>query len=291
MADGPVTQPSTSSSDQSSTQDPLDKVPAFGGLKSPDGNNPMFPIMYPALGFGLFPPQQDQEQINRGPGLYAVQVLPKMQHMAGFPSSTLIPFTYNIPTERSTPETRQVEGEQGQQGDQPQQQQQQAGPQRQVFVRRFEIAIHLDLPLILKLIAVIFLFNQEGSGQRFILLGFLAFLVYLYQTGALAPVIRWLSQGMRRAAAPPQPPRPAPVRVDNLAAIGEQGNENVGIAEGQENGENEQVDDGNRAIENEHANAAEPEVGNNRLWVIVKEIQMIVFGFITSLLPGFHNID
>lgn len=30
-----------------------------------------------------------------------------------------------------------------------------------------------------------------------------------YQTGALTPIIRWLSRGMQRAAAPPHPPRPA----------------------------------------------------------------------------------
>lgn len=74
------------------------QVPLFGGLKSPNGNIPKFPIMYPALVPGLVPPQQDQEQINRGSGLYAVAVLPYMQPFAGFPSNTLIPFTYNIPT-------------------------------------------------------------------------------------------------------------------------------------------------------------------------------------------------
>lgn len=65
------------------------------------------------------------------------------------------------------------------------------------------------------------------------------------------------------------------------------------MAEGQPIGENEnqQINDGNRGIENDHAGEpAQAEVGN-RLWVIVKEIQMVVFGFITSLLPGFHNID
>lgn len=70
-------------------------------------------------------------------------------------------------------------GEQGQPGEQPQQQQQ-AGPQRQVVVRRFQIAIQLDLLLILKLAAVIFLFNQDGSRQRLTLLVFFASLVYLY---------------------------------------------------------------------------------------------------------------
>lgn len=63
---------------------------------------------------------------------------------------------------------------------------------------------------------------------------------------------------------------------------------------GQPEGQNEnpQVNDANRAVENEHeVEHAEGEVGNHRWWGIVKEIQMIVFGFITSLLPGFHNLD
>lgn len=56
-------------------------------------------------------------------------------------------------------------------------------------------------------------------------------------------------------------------------------------------GENDaqQVNDGNQAVEN--GAAGNPEENVNRLWIIVKEIQLIVFGFITSLLPGFHNID
>ena len=66
--------------------------------------------------------------------------------------------------------------EQGQLG---QQQQQQGGQQRQVVVRRFQIAIHLDLLLILKLAAVIFLFNQDGSRKRLVLLIFFASLIYL----------------------------------------------------------------------------------------------------------------
>lgn len=74
------------------------QIPTSDGLKSQNGDSPMFPIMYPALVPGLFPPHQHQEQINRGPGLYAVPVLPYMQPIAGFHSNTLIPFTYNLPT-------------------------------------------------------------------------------------------------------------------------------------------------------------------------------------------------
>ncbi|KAK6147439.1 hypothetical protein DH2020_018351 [Rehmannia glutinosa] len=273
MAEGPETQPEISSSDQPSSKDSLkdqSQVPIFDGLKSPNGNIPMCPIMYPALVPGLFPPQLDQDQMNRGPGLYAVPVLPFMQPITGFPSNTLIPFTYNIPTVRSSSGTTEVGGEQGQPGEQ---QQQQAGPQRQVVVRRFQVAIQLDLMLILKLAAVIFLFNQDGSRQRLTLL--------VYQTGALAPVIRWLSQRTQRAAVRPQPPRAA-VRADNLPAAEAQGNENDGIAG--EN-ENQQANDGNGAVENGQGEAG------NRWWGIAKEIQIIVFGFITSLLPGFNNLD
>lgn len=68
--------------------------------------------------------------------------------------------------------------EHGQEGQQ-QQRQQQPAPQRQIVVRRFQIAFQLDLLLILKLAAVIFLFNQDGSRQRLVVLVFFASLVYL----------------------------------------------------------------------------------------------------------------
>lgn len=59
------------------------------------------------------------------------------------------------------------------------QQQQHPAPQRQVVVRRFQIAFQIDLLLMLKLAAVIFLFNQDGSRQRLIVLVFFAAIVYL----------------------------------------------------------------------------------------------------------------
>lgn len=66
----------------------------------------------------------------------------------------------------------------------------------------------------------------------------------------------------------------------------------VFTAEGQAGVENEnQAGGGNQAAEN--VNAAEPGADNgaNHLWGIVREIKMIVFGFISSLLPGFHYGD
>ncbi|CAI9779837.1 unnamed protein product [Fraxinus pennsylvanica] len=296
MAELPGTQTSSSTSDHNKSSEEVEslnkqtQVRAFHGLQSPNGDVQMFPFMYPALVPQLYS-QQDQEHMNHGPGLYAVPVLPVAQPITGFTSNTLIPFTYNVPVERSSPETGAAGDVQGQVGEQPQnQQQQQLGPQGQVIVRRFQIVFHLDIPLILKLAAVIFLFSQDGSRQRLTLLVIFASLVYFYQTGVLAPLVRWLSQGMQRAAAPPEPRRQA-IRAENVPAAEREANEAAG---GQPEGQNEnlQANDGNRAFENEHeVEHAEGDVGNRRWWGILKEIQMIVFGFITSLLPGFHNID
>lgn len=59
------------------------------------------------------------------------------------------------------------------------QQQQQPANQRHVVERRFQIAFQLDLFLILKLAAVIFLFNQDGSRQRLAVLVIFATIIYL----------------------------------------------------------------------------------------------------------------
>ncbi|XP_043712553.1 uncharacterized protein LOC122661272 [Telopea speciosissima] len=259
------------------------QVPAFPGfLASPNGDIPMYPIMYPALVPGLTP-LQNQEQNNHGAGIYAVPVLQYMGPMAGLSTNTLIPLTYSIPTRTSPPEGAAIVEEHGQEG------RPQHPPQRQIVVRRFHFAIQLDLLLILKLAAVIFVFNQDGSRHRLILLVFFASLVYLYQTGALTPIIRWLSQGMQRAGAPPQPR--AVLRAENAPAA-RQEDENAAredVQPGVEN-DNRPTDDTNQPAENE--NQVEPGArGGVNWWGIVKEVQMIVVGFITSLLPGFHNVD
>ncbi|XP_022135112.1 uncharacterized protein LOC111007171 isoform X3 [Momordica charantia] len=270
-------------------------VPKFSGFPTfPNGDVQMIPIMYPAL----VPGSALAENQNHGAGIYAVPTFPSVGGpIIGMSTGNLIPLTYSTPTRsdssnRTSPEGGAAEESRQVEGQQPQQQQQPA-PQRQVVVRRFQIAIQIDLLLILKLAAVIFLVHQDGSRQRLIVLVICASLVYLYQTGALTPLIRWLSQGMQRAAAPP--PRPA-VRAENAPVAppaARQEAPNVAFAEGQPGAEieNQPANEGNRAVENE--NVAEPGAGNGGLnwWGVVKEIQMIVFGFITSLLPGFHNMD
>lgn len=84
----------------------------------------------------------------------------------------------DIISQRSSSEARITGGEQRQSGGE-QPPLQRGGPQRLAGVRRFEIAIQFDLMLILKLAAVIFLFNQDGSRQRLIALVLFAALIYL----------------------------------------------------------------------------------------------------------------
>lgn len=73
----------------------LFQVAQFAGFPSfPNGDFQMFPIIYPAL----VDPSHNQENMNRGAGVYAVPTYPFMGPVAGIPSNTLIPLTYNIPT-------------------------------------------------------------------------------------------------------------------------------------------------------------------------------------------------
>lgn len=265
-------------------QSQVPPFPYFPPLQQGDVN--MLPIVYPALVPG-FISTQNLEQMNHGPGIYAVPVLRLNGTVTRVPTNALIPLTYSTPTTTSS-ETGPGGAEQSQ-GDHHQQHHPQLPPQRQVVVRRFQIAFQLDLLLIIKLAAVIFIFNHDGSRQRLALLVFLASIVYLYQTGALAPLMRWVSQAMHRAAAPPRP-------AARAEPIPGQGNENAVAAaaagDGQPGAENDNLpaDAADEVADNEPAPHAGVE-GANQWWGIVKEIQMIVFGFITSLLPGFHNMD
>lgn len=180
--------------------------------------------------------------------------------MPEFPPSMLIPLTYKIPTR-----TNSDGEEQGQGGEAIRQQ---LGPQRQVVVRRFQVAIQLDLALLLKLAFAVVLFGQDGSRQRTMVLILLATLVYLYQTGVLTPLIRYARRGFA-------PPRPV-ARPQNVA--GRQNN-----AEGNGGDENQnQPAEGDQPPEPERANGL-------NLWGVAREIQTFIIGFITSLLPGFEH--
>ncbi|KAJ0984172.1 hypothetical protein J5N97_002528 [Dioscorea zingiberensis] len=246
---------------------------ASGTLNPLNAAFQMFPTMYPCLLPGLVP-QASSEQEDHGPGIYAVPVNPYMGSLAGFPPNTLIPLTYNIP--RRTDSAGTAAGENGQVRPQ-------HGRQRQVVDRRFHFAFQIDLALLLKLAAMVFLFGHEGSRQRLILLVLFALLMYLYQTGVLRPFVRWVRQG----GAPPQP-RPAVLPENAPRPEPDERNE-------PQPEENPRVDNQNQppAIENMPAaneNQPDPERRNGiDLRGIVREIQTFIIGFITSLFPGFHH--
>ncbi|ONM14128.1 hypothetical protein ZEAMMB73_Zm00001d002386 [Zea mays] len=109
-----------------------------------------------------------------------------------------------------------------------------------------------------------------------------------YQTGAIIPFVRWLQRAGGAAAHPPQ----APARAENRAALPAQndGNEQPNDpANPDQAAENREQD---AAAGNENPQEAEVE-GNRRNWLegVLKEIQLVVVGFVASLLPGFQHND
>ncbi|WOL19023.1 hypothetical protein Cni_G27820 [Canna indica] len=238
--------------------------------------------MYPYMSTRMFPSQNPEEN-DHGPGIYAIPYYSSMSPMAGFPPSTLIPLRYKIPTTPNS--TSGANEEHGQEVRQ--QQGQQQGPQRPVVVRRFHFAFQVDLGLIVKLAAVVFLLSQDGSKHKLILLMLCASLIYLYRTGVLAPLIRWLQQ----AGAPPAQPRQhAHAQAQNglvghVDANNPQPEQNFGA---ERHNPDHPAEDQERPHVNE--NQPEPEGGRGfNWWLIVKEIQVFVIGFLTSLIPGFQN--
>ncbi|CAL9063216.1 unnamed protein product [Musa banksii] len=261
MAEEPQTDPTPPTTDGGLTL----QVPDVCGFQ-------MSPLMFPGM-----VPFQSSDSDEHGSGIYAIPYLPYMGPMAGISPTMLIPLKYNIPT-------RQVSG--GATDEHGQEVRQQHGPQRQVVVRRFHFAFQLDLGLIIKLAAMVFLLSQDGSPQKLVLLVLFALLVYLYQTGVFAPFIRWLQQ----AGAPPR--QEAPMQPQNGPPVGHDGQNNpqrgeiYGV-----NNQNQNQPAENQGPPDANENHPEPEGHGNNFWRVVKEIQMFVVGFLTSLLPGFHNND
>ncbi|EFJ24405.1 hypothetical protein SELMODRAFT_228299 [Selaginella moellendorffii] len=235
----------------------------------------------------LYPAPQDEN--SRQGGIFAVPAVGS--------SLPPVPFAYGaplgIPFGREDPsETTEGAAGQAAAGARPDQ-------QERVIVRRFQVGIHLDLLLILKLITMVFIFSQDGSRDRLLLL-FLASIVYLYQTGALTPILRWASERARRIMMPPiQPARNAPVPE---ARGGDNGAAAVPAAIPPEDLQNEarvaaapdadeqpaRAEDQAQAQDQDQAQA-QAQLGNWRGFV--REVQMLAVGFVTSLLPGFHNIE
>eukprot|EP01018_Ginkgo_biloba_P030069 Gb_20115 [translate_table: standard] len=264
----------------------------------------MFPHVYPAWVL-TFQPQDVQQQNG---GLYAVPVLPFMGTISDLPPGGLIPLSYPIPSSGAVPQVGQSTQTAGSAsedapaaGGLQQQHEAPAGDphgqrheqgQREI-VWRFHVGFRLDLLLILKLAVVVFVFNQEVSRDRLLLSIFVASLVYLYQTGAFAPLLRWLYQSVQRPRIPPRHPA--------RALQGQQAPNHGGAAQEDENVPN--VHNDARQPENEPVAMQQglnnpngvagvvDEQQHPNWWGIMKEVQMIVVGFVASLLPGFHPAE
>lgn len=169
------------------------------------------------------------------------------------------------------------------------------------IVRRFHVGFQIDLLLILKLAVVVFVFNQDGSRDRLFLLLFLAGLVYLYQTGALTPLLQWISQSAQRAMMPPQQPQRGhapPADAQAREARGNPQDENAAANPPEANAGAAAGQDGVVAAVGEGGTG---EAAGNQVqqqaaqgptwWGFLKEVQMLVVGFVTSLLPGFQHVD
>lgn len=247
---------------------------------TPNAASPMFPLMYPMLVPGMYA-QQGVDDQAQGPGIYAIQENPFMGMMGGYAPKTFIPLAYHVPTESIGALAGEEQGQDARQ---------QNGPQRQVVVRRFHFAFQLDLALIIKLAAVVFLFSQEGSKQRLFLLILFASLIYLYQTGAIPPFLRWLQRAAGVAARPPQAPaNRAPVAAQNDGNDQPPGGNVADPANPDQAVENQEP---GAAAGDENQQGAEGE-GNRRTWLggFLKEVQLVVVGFVASLLPGFQHND
>ncbi|KAF9587413.1 hypothetical protein IFM89_002142 [Coptis chinensis] len=171
-----------------------------------------------------------------------------MPPMSRIPSNTLIPLNYTVPTRRTTAEDGVMTDKHGQEG------RQQHAPQRQVAVRRFHFAFQLDLLFDHRLVIFVILCSTKMDQNETcppVLRSFRSSGLFL--STELSPLIRWLSQGMHRAAAPPQPQ--PPVRAENALGAARPDGENATRAEGQPGDEN-QGENENRPVEND--NQVEP---------------------------------
>ncbi|GAQ81318.1 hypothetical protein KFL_000770110 [Klebsormidium nitens] len=130
-----------------------------------------------------------------------------------------------------------------------------------VRVRRIQI----DFMLIAKLAVIVFVLNQDGSIERLVLLTGLAVLAYLYQTGVLTPYVRMATERFQRLIQ--QQGRQQAAAGANQGAPANPGNAPHMAGGGALAG----------AVQRQRAGGG-----------FLREIQLFVMGFITSLLPGFQ---
>eukprot|EP00250_Pteridium_aquilinum_P011278 c19960_g1_i1 orf=518-1666(-) len=296
---------------------------AGGHLDQTGSALPMVPILCP-IPFPGYQGQLGEQQLRSG-GIFAVPMVPVIGPLPGYPPNGLIPVSYNFPQNTplpgnvTTPSTSQpferaipAQAQEAVAVGPPLQgggphlpppaaaqagQAQMPEGQRQI-VRRFHVAFQIDLLLILKLAVVVFIFNQDGSRDRLFLLLFLAGLVYLYQTGALTPLLRWISQSAQRAMMPPQQQQPVRAAPADVQLRGHMQGENApanapalgGPAAVADNHPAAPVGEGGVAgnLGGDHVQQQAPVQGAT-WWGFLKEVQMLVVGFVTSLLPGFHQ--
>ncbi|BBN16524.1 hypothetical protein MPTK1_7g07080 [Marchantia polymorpha subsp. ruderalis] len=295
----------------------------FGSLGPP----PLVPVLVPGPFPGFYQPPGHEHHPHQG-GIFAVPIMPMFGPMGGVPQGGFIPLSFNMPpaappapVDGQAPATSPAggPGEAGRaQGDgldaaaqdgirqrQPALRGALAGGRadNQRVVRRFRVGFQVDLLLILKLAVVVFVFNQDGSKDRFLLLFLLAGIVYLYQTGALAPILRWVSQSAQRAMMPPQQPIPVTEGGQNREgggvpqADGREARVGAPAAENREAAalgvppQEGVVGQGEGAPVRAGAEGAAQPPQNPNWWGFFKEVQMIVVGFLTSLFPGFQHVD
>eukprot|EP00252_Welwitschia_mirabilis_P017132 TRINITY_DN3801_c0_g1_i1.p1 TRINITY_DN3801_c0_g1~~TRINITY_DN3801_c0_g1_i1.p1 ORF type:complete len:251 (-),score=37.61 TRINITY_DN3801_c0_g1_i1:84-836(-) len=199
-----------------------------------------------------------------GGRIYALQAIPLSMMPLNF-SGGLVPLTYNIPSRPNAQGTAELAAATSQnygadqRPERPRDFSNQEGRrgevQRQRLLRLLT-GFQIGLLLALKVAVIFFLLNRAGSRDRLRLMMFLNFanLVYLYRIGAFDSILKWLSNGARRAMIPSsQTPRPREDQQD-------------GVQEGSMN-----------------------ERGHYFHWHgLIKEVQMIVVGFVASLFPGFR---
>jgi len=160
--------------------------------------------------------------------------------------------------------------------------------------------VRIDVMLLLKLAAVVFILTQDGSRTRFYVICAAAVLFYLHQTGVIRPFQNWfvpqIVGGRGRALL-----REANLRNNVVAQDGALGQENAPNQDGAQDQVGANSNSNSHNIDGEESGSqhvdgvsntplpprdVEPRVG--WLGMIGQEARVLLIGFFTSLMPGFN---